>query len=191
MLPSRNPDLRMLDREIEASGKMVALARKERLPDLEFGIGWMMARDEGSADMPGGNRDPLMLMIGMELPLSFGRYRAAEKEAVAGRGAAELERKERLNSLQAGLQKALFEYRDAGRKVELYREALIPKAEQSLTAAREGFSSGKNSFLELIDTQRTLLELALALEESRVNRSRSLAEIRMIVGVDELPGSRE
>ena len=138
MLPSRNPDLRMLDREIEASGKMVALARKERLPDPEFGIGWMMARDEGSADMPGGNRDPLMLMIGMELPLSFGRYRAAEKEAVAGRGAAELERKDRLNSLQAGLQEALFEYRDAGRKVELYREALIPKAEQSwLPPARD------------------------------------------------------
>ena len=191
MLPSRNPDLRMLDREIEASGKMVALARKERFPDLEFGLGWMIARDEGSAGMPGGNRDPLMLMVGMELPISFRRYRAAEKEAVAGRGAAELERKDRLNILRARLQGALFEYRDAGRKVELYRDALIPKAEQSLAASREAFSAGKNTFLELIDAQRTLLELALSLEESRVNRSRSLAEIRMIVGTDELPGSRE
>ena len=70
----------------------------------------------------------------------------------------------------------------------MYRGALIPQAEQALAATREGYSAGKNSFLDLIDTQRTLLELSLSLEKSRTDRAKSLAEIRMLTGED-LPDS--
>lgn len=186
MLEERSPQLRALDHELERASQMIDLARKERYPGLELGIGWMMADESVGNGMKGGGRDPLMLMVGMDIPLRLGRYRAAEREAVAGRRAVELEREDRLNSLSARLQTALFEYRDAGRKVALYRDALIPKAEQSLAAAREGFSAGQNSFLELIDSQRTLLELTLALEKSLVERARSFADIRLITGSDRL-----
>jgi outer membrane protein TolC len=78
---------------------------------------------------------------------------------------------------------AVFRYRDAGRKIGLYRDTLVPKVEQSLKVARQAFEAGEAEFLSLIDAERMLLEFELLHEQARTQRARQLALIEKLVGM--------
>ncbi len=81
---------------------------------------------------------------------------------------------------------ALYKYRDAGRKINLYKDTLVPKAEQSLGVTMEGFMTGSGTSLDLIDAEQTLLELQLAYYRALTDQALRLAEIETLVG-RELP----
>jgi outer membrane protein, heavy metal efflux system len=86
------------------------------------------------------------------------------------------------NSLSAELEMALYEYRDAERKITLYKDNLLPKAAQSLSSFQQAFAAGKMGFLDVIDAKRTLLEFKLSYEKALTDRSKSIAMIEMLVG---------
>jgi len=77
---------------------------------------------------------------------------------------------------------ALFRLRDAERKINLYRDTLVPKANQSLRAVQQAFRTGKASFLDVIDSQRVLLEFELSYERALADHAQRLAELEMLVG---------
>jgi outer membrane protein, heavy metal efflux system len=187
LLAERNPELNALDLLAEKGNIEAQLAGKNIFPDITLGLDYMQT---GRALMPGtvdDGKDPLMAMFSVNLPLNRGKYRAAEREARLRSSAARLQRQDRENSLKVELKAALFNYRDSERKISLYRDALIPKAEQALGAAGKSFTSGFNAdFLDLVEAQRTLLEFQLAYEEAVVKRAETRAKIEMLVGTDDL-----
>jgi outer membrane protein TolC len=121
-------------------------------------------------------------MVSVNLPIWFGKYRAEEREAHLRMTAAEQERGDAGKRLEAELELALYHFRDAERKVDLYGDTLVPKGRQSLDVARRGFEAGNVTFISLIDAQRLLLEFQLAERLARSNRGRRLAEIEMLSG---------
>ena len=141
--------------------------------------------ETGLSSMPGikdNGKDPLMTMFTVNLPIWRDKYHAAVQEAEIQRKSAVLSRENRGNTLVSDLKTALYNYRDAGRKKELYRDNLIPKAVQALNVTQTAFESGKKDFLSLIDTQRTLLEFELSYERALVNRETYRAEVEMLIG---------
>jgi outer membrane protein TolC len=68
----------------------------------------------------------------------------------------------------------------------LYRDTLVPKAEQSLGVTMEAFMTGAGTSLDLIDAEKTLLELQLAYYRALTDQAQKLAEIETLVG-RELP----
>ena len=82
------------------------------------------------------------------------------------------------------MKSALYNYRDAGRKKELFKDTLIPKAKQALNVTQTAFESGKKDFLSLIDIQRTLLEFELSYERALTNRAKFRAQVEMLIGRD-------
>ncbi len=183
-LRNANPDLRSLDLVESREAAVVSLSRENRKPDLILGLTLI---DTDSAVMPvvDSGKDPLMATITVNLPFfSQEVYRAMEREAVKRHRAAGYERLDRENTILARLKMVLYNFRDAGRKMALYRDTLIPKGEQSLKVVQQAFAAGRSSFLDLIDAQRTLLEFRLAYERALADRSRRLAEIELLTGVE-------
>ena len=86
---------------------------------------------------------------------------------------------------QAALALALYHFKDAERKSDLYGDTLVPQAEQSVKVARQGFESGKTSFIALIDAERQLLDFQLAHQRAQADRGIRLAEIEVLIGRDE------
>ncbi len=79
---------------------------------------------------------------------------------------------------------ALLAMRDAERRGALFTEQIIPLAERTVELARRGYSAGTGSYLELIDAQRTLLDVRLMSAEARTMRERMLAELEALAGMD-------
>ena len=126
--------------------------------------------------------DPILLSFGITVPLWRDKYDAGVREAIARRLAVSHERADQVNRITASIQRAWFEHTDADRRVRLFEMTLIPKAEESLRASLTGFRAGETSFLDLLDTERTLLEFAVSAERARADRGQALARLHRLVG---------
>jgi len=180
-LQTGSPALKRLDALIRKEQSVEKLARKNRYPDLTFGVEYVQT-DEALMSTPDNGKDPIMAMVSVNLPIWFGKLKAAEQEAAYRRTAAENERSDRGNTLEATLQLTLYHFRDAERKINLYRDTLVPKAEQSMKVAQQGFEDGQVSFIALVDAERLLLEFQLAADQALGNRETQLAKIEWLTG---------
>jgi len=183
-LQMNSPALKRLDALIRKEQSAEKLAHRNRYPDFTFGVEYIQT-DTALNPTPDNGKDPVMAMVSVNLPIWFGKLKAAEQEAAYRRTAAEAERFDRENTLEAALQMALYRFHDAERKINLYRDTLVPKAEQSMKVAQQGFEDGRVSFIALVDAERLLLEFQLAADQALGDRETRLAEIEILTG--ELP----
>jgi outer membrane protein TolC len=128
------------------------------------------------------SQDVWMVSLSMNVPIWYSKYAAGVREARARYLAAAGARAQLENTLTAVTQRVLYEYRDAERKIELYRGTLIPKARESIRSTERAFRAGNGSFLDLVDAERSLLEFELSYERALANRSQRLAELDKLVG---------
>lgn len=190
-LKAVNPELKSLDFVAEKERANIALAKKEFYPDVTIGLNYI---DTGDARMPGvsdSGKDPVILGFSMNIPLWWGKYRAGVREAESRYTATQQERQDRANLLTTDLKLALFKYQDAERKIALYRDALIPKADENVKVIQRSFEAGKSDFLSLIDAERILLEFQLTYERAVANREQGLSTVEQLVGGEATPLTSE
>ncbi len=189
-LKEASPELKAAEFAAEMAKKNVIVAKKQVLPDFMLGIDYIDTDEARMPNVAGSGKDPVVAKISINLPLWFGKNGAVIAEAKARHLAAQSTRQHKENTLRTRLEMALYEFRDARRKMRLYEEALMPRARQALNVAQSAFEGGKVDFLDIIDAQRTLLEFELSYEQARVNYRKRLAELEMLTG-RELDASRE
>ena len=115
------------------------------------------------AVMPVGDsgKDPVVAMVSVNVPIWGRRYGAAEREARSRLGAVLKQREEKANMLVSRLEMAVYGVEDAERKIALYRDTILPQAKQAMEVTRQAFTADSADFLDLIDSQRTLLQVQL------------------------------
>ncbi|MFC1650048.1 TolC family protein [Candidatus Latescibacterota bacterium] len=177
-----NPDLKAHEFKISKDTESIHLAQKQYYPDITVGVSYI---GTGNSDMPGtaeSGKDPFISMMTINLPIWRNKYRSAVREAELRHVTSVKERDNRANSLIDEVKTVLYNFRDSERKVQLYRDTLILKAKQSLNVTQKAFETGNKDFLNLIDAQRTLLELELAYERALTDRTKHCARIEMLTG---------
>lgn len=182
-LRGSNHELRALDSELRREEKSVERAQYEYLPDFNIGFDYLETARASASGVRDSGKDAVVFNFGVSLPIWLDKYSAGVKEARARKASIRSRRVARVRSLEAQFQRALFNFRDAERKINLYEKTLIPKAEQAQRATVTTFEAGKSDFLSLIDVERTLLEFQLNYEKARTDKARSQAHIERLLGV--------
>ena len=173
-LQAANPTLQMRHTQARARSLGVELAGKQFYPDLTVSLDYIHIGDRGA--------NPLMAMATLNLPLWRSSYEAGERAAKLSHQAALQGVADEQNRLAAELELALYKQRDAQSRSALYRDSLLPKAEQALNVTQRAFAADRSDFLAVIDAQRTLLEFQLAYERARTDQALHWAEIEKLVG---------
>lgn len=169
----RSPELARWASEKSVRDAEVKLADARRRPDLTAGAG---VRQYAGPDEAG-----FVFQFSLPLPLSD-RQQGARAEAhalaektVAERDAAEL----RLRTALFGMAQELIH---ADAELTALDREMIPDAEAALQLAREGFERARFSQLELLDAQRTLLELRHERIAAAVAYHQFVIEIEKLLG---------
>lgn len=183
---SANPQLRYWETETGKAEARTALARRDYFPDVTFGVETIETDDARSPNAMSDGDNPIIASMSFNIPIWFEARAAAVDEGAAQARAARYNRAGLARKLTADLELALYKYRDAGRKIDLYRDTLVPKAEQALGVTLEAFMTGQGTALDLVDSEQTLLELQLAYYRALADQAQRLAEIETLVG-RELP----
>jgi len=186
-----NPQLLALSAQVQLQHARVQQADRAATPDWTINLGYTVLDDAGDPTIDGSGSDPVLLGFSVGLPVYRSKYRAATKSSRAAERAARADREDLSLHLEADLRTALYRYEDADRRVRLYRETLAPRAEESLQATLIAFEADRATMLDLLDTQRTLLEFGLSMEHAYAERAKGLADLRALVGGDLPTGTND
>lgn len=186
-LRERSPRLREREHEVDGALAGLKLAERNRWPDWTVGLKWIAVDEALDPTMKDSGKDAVMVDVTVELPVFRGKYGGAIREAEENAAAARSRRSGEEDDLTAQAESILFEWRDADRRAVLYGGALLPKAYESLAATSAAYRTGDGGFLDLIDAQRTLLDLELENERAATDRGRSAARLATLIGSD--PGT--
>jgi len=188
MIIHNNPDLKSIDYEIEAARNAEKLAKKKSYPSFGIGVGYIDTAHARASGVSDSGKDPVIGMVSLTLPIWADNYKAAQRQASAQLGQRTSEKIQMENTLAAKARQFLYEFEDTGRKIELYRGIIVPKAREMLDASQVAYQAGSIDFLSLIDAQRTLLQYELYYERSLAENAQKLAKIEMLAGM-ELPAA--
>jgi len=179
---ARNPGLRAVGAQLEVHAAAETVAGKARWPSFSLGVDWFQTGGAVNPNTSGSGDDPVALTLTMTLPIWTSSYRAAEREA-RQRALAARARVETLESeLRASIQAEASHIDDAARKIELFRETLIPRADEALRLTLAAYRTGGAALLDLIDSERALLEFELSLWRARRDLAQALARLRASTG---------
>lgn len=177
----RNPRLRELGERIDKSASALDLAKLEKWPDVTLGFEYY---ETGSAVMPtrGSGDDPYAFRVMFDLPISRSRYAAAEREAARNLASAQYELADLRVTLRSDIELAAFQLGDAGRQVVLYHDTLLPRSREALEVTRASYRAGRASLLDLIDSERALLQFETAYWRACRDHFQSQARLEALVG---------
>jgi outer membrane protein TolC len=177
-----SPELLAARHEVERERQSIELARRAYYPDIMLGVEYARGGAARMARMDGGGEDMVMGMISINVPLRRARTDAGVREARARTAAAGREVQDQQVMLEVELKRALFAWRDGGRRLQLYGGTLVPKARQSLASTETAYRVGDAGFSDLVDAQRALLELQLVHERAAADRAQARARIIALTG---------
>ncbi len=167
----RNPELAGLARQVAGRQNALEMARLAYLPDISPTAGFT-----GSISQFAG----AMVMLPTAMPMIRGQVAEARAMLRSTEAMARQAQRDRA----AGFVANLYAMRNAERQTQAFEQRILPAAQQALDSSRQSYAAGTVGFVELIDAQRTLLDVRLMIAEARIEREKRLAEMEALAGVD-------
>jgi outer membrane protein, heavy metal efflux system len=168
---------------IERSERSIDLAKKDYWPDVALGASYanILGRDV-LPPPPDNGKNALTLSVGVSIPLWREKYRAgvqrATEETLAQR-----------RNYQAVQNEVEFAVRDQAARLEtlrgqvrLFDDVLIPQAEEALRSTESAYQTGQVGVLDLLDSERVLLQVRLGNARQEADFLIALAELERAVG---------
>jgi len=147
-----------------------------------LGLNYIRIGDSLASPAPAdAGKDPWALTFSVNLPIWQGRNQAVRAEALANRRAAEHDHAGALNALRSEIAAAAAALEDAQRRVRLYGEELLPLARKAVKISRTSYQNGRAGILEVIDSERTSLDLELLRWRAAADALQQRAVIQSIV----------
>lgn len=176
-------ELKAASLSIDKHTEMVALKKKDYFPDFTLGVDFI---DVGSGKTSAFNdgQDSWMGKFAVNVPIWRRRIKASVNEAKNQLSSSENIYQNVKNRVSFQLKDALFQLQTCKELLNLYENALIPQAEESLKASQSGYETGKADFLDLIDSERVLLNFKIAYYRSVSNYEKYIATLERAVGTN-------
>lgn len=171
------PDLAAARAAVDRSQKEQALAKKAFTPDFTVSGGYML--------MPPGSsfRNNYMVEGSMNLPwLNRRKHDAEISEAAAAAAEQDAELSELRNAAFGQIGEALVEAQTAQKLALLYQDQLRPQAEATLQSSVVAYENDKTDFLDLLDSQMSVIDIDLAWAQAVANFDARLADLELAAG---------
>ncbi len=170
------PELKSFQEMVRKTEIDYSLSKQEYLPD--FMIKYKREERDGKPGSWAG-------MIGVTVPLWFWEKQDSfVKEAHANVGVVKAEYQAQENMVLFEVRSSYARFEAAKKLVKIYETGVLPQALAALETARRGYETDTLSFLDLLDSERTLREFQMEYFESLANLEIALADLERSVGVD-------
>ena len=177
MLEER-PDIRAMQSEIDMNSAEIRSARREYYPDVMVDLMYMQ--------MPAGMEDQFGAMISVQIPLAPWSSNMVTKRV----SEVQRERQSREKALEnmrsmarSKIRQAVFELETQLDVIRLYRDEVIPQAEQTTESALGAFQVGRSEYLMVLDSYRMLEMFRMEYYMAQAEFNKSVAELERQAGI--------
>jgi cobalt-zinc-cadmium efflux system outer membrane protein len=171
------PELRAIQAAIRQSETRVRLTQKNYKPDITVSGGYML--------MPSGsaNRNGYIAELSFDLPwLNRSTHDAETTAAQAAISVQKAELEKQKSAVFQEIQEALIRANSANRLIELYRDTLRPQARATLRATSAAYQTDQTDFLNLIDSQNTVLDVEYSYFRALAEFDSRIADLERAIG---------
>jgi outer membrane protein TolC len=169
----------------EAARIRLDLAKKDYYPDFKLGAGYGFR--DGDDPVRGERADFASIMFSVNVPIYF---KSKQSKAVDQRSSEYFRRKhafnETLRSVQSAISRNLAQYQASRGQVALYGTAIIPQAQQTVSAMLSAYQVNEVDFLNVLNAQITLYNAQISYWEAMSKARQSLAKLAASVGSEKL-----
>jgi outer membrane protein TolC len=182
-----HPALRAAQQGILADREWVRRRELERRPDFRVGLGFVEVgdRDDRAAALnppSDDGQDVWAVSVGLNLPIHRKRIRAGIAEAQESLSARQQRLEHARDGLRLGVQESILRVESAVKRAQLYRDVIVPQAEESLASAEAAYTTNRLDFLDLLDAERVLFEVRLTLHRLLADCWIALADLEEDLG---------
>lgn len=180
---------------IEATEQGVELAKKSFWPDFTLSagtvkVGGLRPQDLLPGPRHGGGKNAYNLSVGINIPLRRHKYRAEVMEAAENLIAERSTYRDLRNRIQLSIRDLAVRIETLWRQMDLFERVLIPQTREALLSAEAGYRNGQLGALELLDSERSLLETQVLQTRYKADYMQALAQMEQAVGT-RYPGPGE
>lgn len=175
---TNEPELKVMEKEIEQAKAAAELAHRSRLPDISAGVqGWQYSGD-------GGFREG-MFTLSFPLPWgNSGKYRKDYEREKANEKAAEQDRDDQIWTVREELHHMTIDLDNARRQALLYQNEISVRATQALADKLASWQAGRATLREVLDARRDALDAQLMAARSTTMQYQTLAELLLWTGLE-------
>ncbi|MGD0768345.1 MAG: TolC family protein [Tepidisphaeraceae bacterium] len=174
----RNPELLAQADELLARQQAIRQAKLQYIPDFNL---------SGSTDLMGITQS---ILGQATIPLfRHDAIEAAIAQAQANLKSSQSMRRQAGDDLAAQMVADLATLRDADRQLLLFEQTIEPRAQRVVDLDRSAYEAGRETLLDLLDSQRFLISIRRLAANLKAERGKRLADIEAIAAV-ELNGER-
>ena len=172
---------------IERDEKRYQLARRNRWPDVTLGATFanVLARRDlaGVLNPPSQNGKNIYgVSASVNLPIWKDKYDAAIVEATEAETASREGYRNAVNSAEGQIHSIGFRLESLEDQIRLFTGTLIPQAEQALRTTEAAYSTGTLGVLDLLDSERMLIQVRLGLAQYRSDLLQAMADMERAIG---------
>jgi len=179
------PELHAQLAALSRDRQTVELARLNYFPDLTASVTWSDIADQGLSPIANG-QDAVGIGVSVNVPLYRKRLdaavRASEAQTTATARQYDSLRDKTVQEVKDLFVQATSQYE----LIKLFRDDIIPKADQTLKVSASAYETGKTDFLQLVDNWRQLLRYQIMVQRLESQLQQTLAALERVVG-GELP----
>jgi outer membrane protein TolC len=169
LVTERNPELAAQAQELQAKADALKLAKLQYVPDFNVSIGTDLV----------GLTQSLLGQASVPL-LRYEALNAGIAQAQANLRGTEAMRRQTTNDLAARVVLDLSAIHDTDRQLKLFRQTILPRTRQLVDLSRGRYESGNATLLDLLDSQRTALNVEKMLVNLELAKARQLADLESI-----------
>lgn len=193
-----NPELKQFERQIERDREAVKLARLAWWPDFTVGFEWMLMEPREAFQPPPnpmtGQRpvvskmseegtDNWAITFGFNVPIWFDKIEAGIREASRKLAATMQEYTSARNMVYFRIDDALTRVQAQRELAAIFRDTIIPQAQQAYEVSRAAYTAGTSDFLFVIDNWQKWLTFTIQYHRALGELERSVADLEQAVGL--------
>jgi outer membrane protein, heavy metal efflux system len=176
---AHRPEVQIARAKVDGEKSKLQLAQRAWIPDPALMVKGQRYNDaaEAVSELDAG--------VSFTIPwVNPSKYSAGVREARANLAAAEQESEREQKEALRLLRDQLAKVETFHHHVELFRDKLVPQAQQAFEATQLSYESGKVTFLDWISAQRNLRDIEAMGREHLAHYQMAVAELEAVIGAD-------
>jgi outer membrane protein TolC len=177
-----HPYLQSFERLAESETYAAKRERASRFPSFTLGLDWIETGDTAMPNVEESGKDAVLIGVGLSMPVWQSNYSETISAYEAESRAYRADKAAAKDKAEALFYAVLSDLRDAKRRIDLYRNTLIPQAESVYESVVGTYVSGKGTIASLLIAERDLLDLRVELSKIDTAFAKGWAALSNVVG---------
>ncbi len=174
------PEIMAASERIKKGETMLTLAKKASYPDFTVSAQYMERDRQNNGVRPS---DMVSAVVSINLPIwRKSKIEPGIREAALLKSEAEEERDAEEKEIRARVESLVEQVNKDDRMIKLYREVIIPEANDDISAGLAGYEVGKVQYIDLLDSIRTLLGYQTEYYNRLSDRATKVADLEAATG---------